>query len=118
LKGKIEIDGEFYELIAQSIFNSGKQFFISIDYGTIKVNDIDEDDCPSCPFNHGNYKSDYACNLGCLPSVAEIVEIKLKTNENWSCHSDTNKICKGFVQYCKEHGIDYKFGNLTGDKYL
>jgi len=115
---EIEIDSEFYELIAQPIFHGGEQFFISIDHGIIKVNDIDEDDCPACPFNHGNYKSDYACNLGCLPSVTEIIEIKLKTNENWSCHSDTTKICKGFAQYCKQHGIDYKSGDLTGDKYL
>ena len=118
VKCKIEINGQFYELIAQSKFDSGEQLFISIEHGIIKVNDIDDNDCPACPFNCGNYKSDYAFNMGCLPSVSEIIDIKLKTNENWSCHSDTNKICKGFAQYCKENNMDYKSGPLTNGKYL
>lgn len=75
-------------------------------------------DCTACPFNFGHPDCDEASNLGCLPSVSEIMEIKRNTNENWSCHKDPNKICKGYVLFCKEHNIDYKTGGLTGSKYL
>lgn len=66
--------------------------------------------CKTCPFAWWSEESTKVQNLGCLPTPAEIIEIKKETNKNWSCHGDETQICGGFVEACKELNIDYKSG--------
>lgn len=74
--------------------------------------------CETCPFGDGDGWSEVAeqaINLGCVPSIPEIMDIKNSLNLNWGCHSakpNEERICKGYVQFCKEHNIDYKDGDL------
>ena len=69
------------------------------------------DDCIACPFNINDI-SENAYNLGCLPSISKILDIKRQFNFNWACHDDANKICAGYVAAAKDHGLNYKNGSL------
>lgn len=68
--------------------------------------------CPACPFACTE-ESEYAQNLGCLPSPYEIRQIKLKTGKNWACHDDETRICAGYVEMARETGLDYRNGGLA-----
>lgn len=65
--------------------------------------------CDACPLAFTD-KSEMVQNYGCLPEPYDIYALKRKFNRNWHCHEDDNKVCIGFVQWAKEHGIDYKSG--------
>lgn len=54
--------------------------------------------CNSCPFNFNSESSEYAQNLGCLPTPHEIIEHHKATGKNWACHI-TNKLCRGMCDY-------------------
>lgn len=68
--------------------------------------------CSSCPFSLLP-EAEMALNLGCLPEPYEIMKIKRETGKNWSCHRDETMICVGFVEHCREQGVDYKSGGLA-----
>ncbi len=75
-------------------------------------------DCTSCPFLCGSHPdADYANNMGCLPDAWRVVEMKVKENKNWACHSHPERICKGLVEHSKEKnlGLDFKTGVLYRD---
>lgn len=69
------------------------------------------DICKACPFNLTE-ESENAINLGCLPDISDIIQIKRETGLNWGCHQDSFKICAGFVAYCASYDIDYKSSNI------
>ena len=73
-----------------------------------------KNDCTACPFNIGHPDCDDAYNLGCLPSVGEVIDLKISTGKNWACHSKTNQICAGLVGFVKENKLelDLKTGDL------
>ena len=62
--------------------------------------------CNTCPFKGGD-EAEQGISLGCLPSVFEIMQIKRETGHNWGCHSE-DRICAGFVEACRETGLEYK----------
>lgn len=68
--------------------------------------------CVTCPFSF-THEAENLCNLGCLPSVYEIMQIKKETGLNWACHDDESKICGGYVEFANDKGIDYKSGGLA-----
>lgn len=68
--------------------------------------------CSACPFSFSD-NAENLCNLGCLPSVFEIMQIKKETGLNWACHDDESKICSGYVEYAAKKGLDYKTGGLA-----
>lgn len=51
--------------------------------------------CKSCPFNYFSEESNYAQDMGCLPSPKDILEIKDTTGNNWACHSNNKRVCAG-----------------------
>ena len=55
--------------------------------------------CKGCPFNFTE-ESEYAQNMGCLPSPADILEQHKAHGKNWACH-ESLKLCKGFVRKAK-----------------
>lgn len=68
--------------------------------------------CEACPFNYESEASNDAYNLGCLPSVFEVFELKRNHDVNWGCHEGGGKVCAGYIQMAKEEGYDYKSGFL------
>lgn len=69
--------------------------------------------CATCPFG-GSDEAENAINLGCVPSLFEVLEIKRNTGHNWGCHGaadDETKPCAGFVGACRELNLDYKTGS-------
>lgn len=61
----------------------------------------------SCPFSFTD-ESEYAQNLGCLPTPLEIVNMRQIHGKTWACHSDTSRPCAGAMEYMKEKGMKYK----------
>lgn len=55
--------------------------------------------CGGCPFNYGSTESEYAQSMGCLPSPYEILNDMHKTGKNWACHDNSEKICKGLLNF-------------------
>ena len=69
--------------------------------------------CKSCPFS-GSYEAEEGINLGCLPSVYEIFQLKREQDVNWTCHYDEKKPCAGYVETAKDYNIDITTGtNVT-----
>jgi hypothetical protein len=64
-------------------------------------------ECSTCPFGHSD-RAEEAVNLGCVPSVYEIVSWKKDHNFNWGCHDakeGEERLCGGFVNMCHEKGF-------------
>ena len=69
--------------------------------------------CSTCPFDHSD-QAENAINLGCVPSVFEIMSFKRDLGMNWGCHSaeiDEVRPCAGFIRACRKLGLDAKDGN-------
>lgn len=79
----------------------------------IKRSDCGSGGCVTCPFSSNDEAFDVQ-NLGCLPSAYDIVQLKEKTNQNWSCHGDSTVLCGGFARYVSEKrpDLDVKTGGL------
>lgn len=58
--------------------------------------------CMTCPFSF-NEESEIVHNYACLPTGYDIIELKKKTNQNWTCHGDETVICGGYAKYLKEN---------------
>lgn len=71
------------------------------------VCDLESEQC-SCPFAWWTEISNQAQNYGCLPSPADIVNMRVKHGKTWACHSDYAMPCAGAIQYLKEKNIPYK----------
>ena len=70
--------------------------------------------CDTCPFDCSD-AVEQAINLGCVPSVYEIMSIKRDSGRNWGCHSaekGEQRMCSGFVRACRETGLNYREGDL------
>jgi len=63
--------------------------------------------CPTYPFSHSD-RAENAINLGCVPSVFEIMGWKRERGLNWGCHSaEPGEVrpCAGFAAGCKREGL-------------
>lgn len=69
--------------------------------------------CQACPFAMTE-ESEYANNLGCLPSVYDIFQLMRKHNSNWSCHEDDKKLCSGYIATCRDENIKFKHKPIFG----
>lgn len=59
----------------------------------------------SCPFAESE-ASEIAQGYSCLPTVFDIVEMRVNHGRTWACHSDVTKPCKGAIRHMREKGID------------
>ena len=68
-----------------------------------------EHGCNGCPFNFFSEESNYAQNMGCLPTPYEVKEIYDQLDGVWGCHETSEedgnlKPCIGFINWMKEKG--------------
>lgn len=61
--------------------------------------------CSGCPFAL-TAESEALQNLGCLPSVADIVRMKRESGHSWACHDDETRACRGLAEFCAENALD------------
>lgn len=61
--------------------------------------------CMTCPFSI-NEEAIRVQNYGCLPTSFDIVIMKEKSGDNWSCHDDESKLCGGFARYVLDNRPD------------
>lgn len=54
--------------------------------------------CVGCPFDVGMPATEEAYNLGCLPSVSEVLRLCEGNTSAWACHSAPQAVCAGFVE--------------------
>lgn len=64
----------------------------------------------ACPFACTEI-SDYAQNMGCLPTPYNIVTMRVEHGLTWACHSNRTKPCLGGINFLKEKGLPYKVIN-------
>lgn len=78
-----------------------------------KISTCGSGGCISCPFS-SSLESEMAQNYGCLPTPADIIELKETTGQNWSCHNDDTKLCSGYATSLKQTrpDLDIKDGGL------
>ncbi len=70
--------------------------------------------CLCCPFNAPFVdEAAQAENYGCLPTGGEIVDLKVRSGQNWACHDDESKVCAGLCAVAKECGLDLSTGGLV-----
>jgi hypothetical protein len=60
-----------------------------------------------CPGANSGY-SEYVQELGCLPTLHETVQMKVKHNKTWACHLYPNKPCLGTLKELGRRGLDNK----------
>lgn len=58
------------------------------------------DGCTTCPFSIGE-EAEKVQNLGCLPSMGEILDMADKTGRPWGCHSNEDQVCRGYASVAK-----------------
>lgn len=66
--------------------------------------------CMSCPYS-SNEETEIIHNYGCLPTPKDIMELKVTTGHNWSCHNDETKVCSGFATDLKQKHPDLSVKN-------
>lgn len=66
-----------------------------------------DNDTSDCPFAYTE-SSEYAQNMGCLPTPYEIRNMRVNHGKSWACHKDPTKACTGAIKFLKEKGLPYK----------
>lgn len=61
----------------------------------------------SCP-GAASHSSEYVQSMGCLPSLYDIVQMKVKHGKTWACHSDYTKPCIGAMRELKRRNLPHK----------
>ena len=61
----------------------------------------------SCPLAFTD-ESEVIQNYGCLPSPAEILDMRVKSGKTWACHSNHKKPCLGGLLFIRDKGYDFK----------
>lgn len=72
--------------------------------------------CEGCPFDHGAFMTEYAFNLGCLPSVREVRDLCEANGTAWACHSEPEKVCCGDARN-RDRPLQYMEG-VHSDEYV
>lgn len=62
----------------------------------------------ACPVNFGNEDTEISQNYGCLPSPADIVEMRALHGLTWACHADVSKPCVSGVRLLKSLNLPFK----------
>lgn len=69
--------------------------------------------CEGCPYDYGQEMTEYAYNMGCLPSTETIGFACHVTNKAWACHSEPEKVCCGYAARNKDN-VDKKLLTVDG----
>ena len=89
---------------------SFKKFIKVIPEGYIERSLCGSGGCIHCPFSISE-EADKIYNLGCLPTVSDIVRMKKESGHNWACHSNEKVLCGGFYNFMKENYPDLDLNN-------
>lgn len=60
--------------------------------------------CPFAATEHSARAQDY----GCLPTMQEIVTMRVEHGKTWACHDNPSKPCAGAIRHLKRHGLPHK----------
>ena len=66
----------------------------------------------ACPVNYGNEATEVSQSYGCLPSPADIIEMRALRGLTWACHDDTSKPCVSGVRLLKALNLPFKIHQL------
>lgn len=61
----------------------------------------------ACPFAWTE-QSEICSNYGCLPSVLDVITMRVEHNKTWACHDDPSVPCVGAIRELKRRGLPYK----------
>lgn len=64
-------------------------------------------DLCTCPFAFTE-ASEQVQNFGCLPTVHEIVSMRVNHGKTWACHDEPTKPCVGAIRFLQEEGLPHK----------
>lgn len=62
----------------------------------------------ACPFAFFSDLSDYAQNMGYLPTPNEIRNMRVNHGKTWACHDKPDTPCVGSIKWLKEQGLPYE----------
>jgi len=69
----------------------------------------------ACPVNFMDEDTEYSQNMGCLPSPADIIQMRAVEGITWACHSDYSKPCVSGVKLLKALNLPHKVLQLRNE---
>lgn len=61
----------------------------------------------ACPFACTE-QSEIISNYGCLPSMLDVITMRVEHGKTWACHDNPSIPCVGAIRALKRRGLPYK----------
>lgn len=74
------------------------------------------DGCEACPFSI-NETAEMAQNLGCLPSLQDVLRMAREKGRPWGCHEDETKVCRGYASVAVQVGMPVRGQPISYSKW-